>query len=101
MADVAAGDDDRPRWRFRLGASWLTLPPAVYVLALLVGPIVLIGLYSFNLRTNVPFQPTAFTTAMWKDFLPPGANPFWDLFKSSMVITLTVSAVAVLGAYPV
>ena len=26
---------------------------------------------------------------------------FWDLFKSSMVITLTVSVVAVVGAYPV
>jgi spermidine/putrescine transport system permease protein len=101
MAEIAAPDDDRPRWHVRLGASWLTLPPAVYVLALLVGPIVLIGLYSFNMRTNVPFQPTAFSTAMWKDFLPPGPNVFWDLFKTSMVITLSVSAVAVLGAYPV
>jgi spermidine/putrescine transport system permease protein len=90
-----------PRWRLRPGSAWLSLPPVVYVLLLLVGPIVLIGLYSFNLETNIPFTPTAFSTANWKDFLPPGSNPFWDLFKSSMVITLTVSVLAVVGAYPV
>jgi spermidine/putrescine transport system permease protein len=100
MAETAAAPVRRRR-RFRLGSAWLTLPPALYVLALLVGPIVLIGLYSVDLRTNIPFNPTVFSTANWKDFLPPGPNPFWDLFKSSMVITLTVSVVAVIGAYPV
>jgi spermidine/putrescine transport system permease protein len=89
------------RRRLRPGSAWLTLPPVVYVLLLLIGPIVLIALYSFNLQTNIPFAPTAFSTGDWKDFLPPGSNVFWNLFKSSMVITLTVSVVAVLGAYPV
>jgi spermidine/putrescine transport system permease protein len=101
MAETAAAPARRRRRRVRWGAGWLAVPPALYVLALLIGPIVLIGIYSFNLRTNIPFAPTAFSTANWKDFLPPGPNPFWDLFKSSMVITLTVSAVAVVGAYPV
>jgi spermidine/putrescine transport system permease protein len=100
MADTAAAPARRRR-RFRAGPAWLTLPPALYVLALLIGPIVLIGMYSVNVRTNIPFTPTAFSTANWKDFLPPGPNAFWDLFKSSMVITLTVSVVAVIGAYPV
>jgi spermidine/putrescine transport system permease protein len=100
MAETAAAPARRRR-RFRAGSAWLTLPPALYVLALLIGPIVLIGMYSVNVRTNIPFTPTAFSTANWKDFLPPGPNAFWDLFKSSMVITLTVSVVAVIGAYPV
>lgn len=100
MAERPAGAAGSRR-RYRPGSGWLSLAPTLYVLALLIGPIVLIGLYSFNLQTNIPFAPTAFSSANWKDFLPPGSNVFWDLFKSSMVITLTVSVVAVLGAYPV
>ena len=45
-------------------------------------------------------MPTAFSTANWKDFLPPGPNPFWDRFKISMAITLVVSVIAVVAAYP-
>ena len=41
--------------------------PSVYVLLLLVGPIVLVALYSFNLRTNITGQPTGFSTANWSD----------------------------------
>jgi spermidine/putrescine transport system permease protein len=44
--------------------------------------------------------PTAFSTANWKDFLPPGSNPFWDRFKISMTITLVVSVITVVAAYP-
>jgi spermidine/putrescine transport system permease protein len=101
MAEMTSAAPVRRRRRLRFGAAWLSLPPVLYVLVLLVGPIVLIGLYSFNVQTNVPFQPTAFSTFNWKDFLPPGPNPFWDLFKSSMVITLAVSSMAVVGAYPI
>ena len=84
----------------RPGSGLLILPPAVWVLAVLVAPIVLIGLYSFNLKTNLLGVPTAFSTANWKDFLPPGPNPFWDRFKISMTITLVVSVITVVAAYP-
>src|SRR6476660_2857515 len=87
-------------WRPRPGSGLLILPPAVCVLAVLVAPIVLIGLYSVNLKTNLLGVPTAFSTANWKDFLPPGSNPFWDRFKISMTITLVVSVVTVVAAYP-
>src|SRR6478672_12310911 len=84
----------------RPGSGLLILPPAVWVLAALVAPIVLIGLYSVNLKTNLLGVPTAFSTANWKDFLPPGPNPFWDRFKISMTITLVVSVITVVAAYP-
>jgi spermidine/putrescine transport system permease protein len=87
-------------WRPRPGSGLLILPPAVWVLAVLVAPIVLIGLYSVNLKTNLLGVPTAFSTANWKDFLPPGSNPFWDRFKISMTITVVVSVITVVAAYP-
>ncbi len=91
--------------RLRPGSGWLALIPTAYVIVLLVGPIVLIAMYSVNLKSS-PFSytPPKFSLANWKDFLPffpPNPNPFWDLFKSSMGITLVVSITAVLGAYPV
>jgi spermidine/putrescine transport system permease protein len=92
----------RPRRRapFRPGQALLALPPVAYLLALLVFPIVLIGLYSVNLLTNL-VVPTEFSLTDWEDFLPPGESVFWDRFESSMVVTLVVSVVAVLAAYPV
>jgi spermidine/putrescine transport system permease protein len=74
--------------------------PSVYVLLILVGPIILIALYSFNLRTNVAGVHTAFSTADWKDFLTGAGNPFRSRFFTSMLVTLFVSTIAVLGAYP-
>src|SRR5581483_5041082 len=43
--------------------------PAAYVAVVLIVPIVLIGLYSFGLMTNVVGVHTAFSTADWSDFL--------------------------------
>jgi spermidine/putrescine transport system permease protein len=86
--------------RVRLPRGLLTLPPAAYVLALLLGPIVLIALYSVNLKAQYPGVPTAFSTTNWHDFLFGSSNPFRDRFKSSMVITLLVSVGAVAAAYP-
>jgi spermidine/putrescine transport system permease protein len=91
--------------RFRPGPGWLAVIPTVYVILLLVGPIVLIAMYSVNLKSSpFSYQPPKFSLANWKDFLPffpPNPNPFWSLFKSSMGITLVVSITAVIGAYPV
>jgi spermidine/putrescine transport system permease protein len=83
------------------GRSWLVLPVIAFLLAVLICPLVLIGLYSVNLMTNLFGVPTTFSTANWESFLPPGSNPFWDRFQTSMVITLVVSVAAVLAAYPI
>ena len=79
----------------------LTLPPALYVLLLLIGPIVLIAMYSVNLKSQYPGVPNAFSTHNWHDFLFGADNAFRSRFKSSMVITLVVSLAAVAAAYPV
>jgi spermidine/putrescine transport system permease protein len=90
-----------PRRRIKpLGRAWLSLPPVVFLLALLVFPIALIALYSVNLLTNLVI-PTSFSTTNWKDFLPPGDSVFWNRFVSSIVISLIVSVAAVIAAYPV
>jgi spermidine/putrescine transport system permease protein len=83
------------------GRGWLTLPAIFFLLAVFIFPLVLIGLYSVNLLTNRFGAPTAFSLDNWENFLPPGDNAFWDRFKSSMVITLLVSVLAVIAAYPV
>ncbi len=90
----------RRRRRVRLPRGLLTLPPAFYVVALLIGPIVLIALYSFNLRAQYPGMPTAFSTTNWHDFLRGHSNVFRDRFIYSMKVTLLVSIGAVLAAYP-
>jgi spermidine/putrescine transport system permease protein len=100
---TSPGTGRRPR--LRPGPGWLALIPSVYVILLLVGPIVLIAMYSVNLKSSpFSYQAPKFSLANWKDFLPffpPNPNPFWSLFQSSMGITLVVSITAVLGAYPV
>jgi len=82
------------------GRGWLTLPVICFLLAVFVLPLVLIGLYSVNLLTNLFGVPTNFSLVNWESFLPPGENVFWDRFKTSMVITLLVSVLAVVAAYP-
>ena len=82
------------------GRGWLTLPVICFLLAVFVFPLVLIGLYSVNLLTNLFGVPTNFSLVNWEGFLPPGDNVFWDRFKISMVITLLVSVMAVVAAYP-
>src|SRR4051794_15276434 len=82
------------------GRGWLTLPAVLFLLAVFIFPLVLIGLYSVNVLTNLFGVPTNFSLFNWKDFLPPGENVFWDRFKTSMVLTLLVSVLAVIAAYP-
>ena len=74
--------------------------PSLYVIVVLIVPIVLIGLYSFGLMTNVVGMHTSFSTADWSDFLTGAGNPFRSRFFTSMIITVVVSGAAVLGAYP-
>jgi spermidine/putrescine transport system permease protein len=78
----------------------LVATPSLYVLLLLIVPVGLIALYSFNLASNVYGAPTGFSTANWQAFLFGADNPFRDRFFRSLIITLVVSVTAVLGAYP-
>jgi spermidine/putrescine transport system permease protein len=94
-----------PRRRARadlraLGSMMLVATPSLYVFLLLIGPVVLIALYSFNLATNITGATTAFDTANWHSFLFAADNPFRDRFLRSLLITLAVSVGAVIGAYP-
>ena len=91
------------RRRWRPGRAWLSLPVTAYLLAGLIVPIILIALYSVHLLTNFVFPPAKFSLDTWKGFLPylhDGTSVYFDRFKISMAITLGVSTVAVLAAYP-
>jgi spermidine/putrescine transport system permease protein len=75
--------------------------PSLYVVLLLIVPVVLIALYSFGLKTNpAAGSATGFSTANWSDFLTGAGNPFRGRFYTSLIVTLGVSCIAVLGAYP-
>lgn len=101
-ASTAEVDQDLPRGaRRRPGRSWLFAPAGLYLVVVLLVPLVLIGLYSVNVMTNLVGVPTGFSLTNWQDFLPPGYNPFWDRFVTSIVITLSVSVAAVVAAYPI
>lgn len=78
----------------------MAVAPCLYVVAVLIGPIILIALYSVNLKTNVIGQPTGFSWANWHDFLFGAGNPFRSKFFFSLEFTFGISCVAVIGAYP-
>jgi spermidine/putrescine transport system permease protein len=66
----------------------------------MVGPVVLLALYSLNLRTNIPGAPTSLSLENWGDFLTGAGNPFRGRFFYSMAFTLLVSVSTTLAAYP-
>jgi spermidine/putrescine transport system permease protein len=92
----------RPAWLSSraLARALIAATPSIYVVIVLIVPMVLIGLYSFGLRTNIVGVHTAFSTANWSDFLTGAGNPFRSRFFTSMLVTLGVSTAAVLGAFP-
>lgn len=86
--------------RFRLGRGLFVIPPLFIVLLLLLGPVVLLALYSLNLRTNIPGSPTGLDWTNWQDFLAGSGNPFRARFFYSIEITLLVSLATTAAAYP-
>ena len=76
------------------------LPPLLFVVVLVLVPIVFIALFSVGLRTNVPGTPTSFSLADWKNFLTGAGGAFRGRFFYSMKITLFVSVVTTIAAYP-
>src|SRR3954465_3356085 len=71
-----------------LGNLMLVASPSLYVALLLIGPVVLIPLYSFGLAPHVGGAPPGFDTANWHNFLFAPDNPFRDRFFRSLLITL-------------
>ncbi len=90
----------RPARSRRPGRAWFVVPPVLAVVVLLIGPIVLITLYSLGLRSNIPGTVTGLDLSNWKDFLTGSGNPFRKQFFHSLEITFLVSIAATVAAYP-
>jgi len=86
--------------RRRSGKGALVLPPLLFVVALLGVPVVFIALFSVGLRSNIPGTPVAFSLSNWSDFLTGGGGAFRSRFVYSMEVTLAVSVLTTLAAYP-
>ena len=63
-------------------------------------PVIFIALFSVGLRSNIPGAPVAFSLANWKDFLFGGGGAFRGRFVYSMEVTLGVSVLTTVAAYP-
>ena len=90
---VAAG---RPR--SGLVTTALLAPPLLWLGVFFLVPVVLIFLYSVNVFSFFPGEQ-AFTLDAWKNFLD--GSPFLDLFWKSIRMSLIVSVVTVVAAYPI
>ena len=69
-------------------------------MALLGVPVVFIALFSVGLRSNIPGAPVAFSLSNWSNFLTGGGGAFRGRFVYSMEVTLAVSVLTTLAAYP-
>jgi spermidine/putrescine transport system permease protein len=86
-----------PRLRPLLGTSGLLGPPLACLAVFFLVPIGIVAAYSVDLYSFDP-GPHAFTTAAWHDFLHGGV--YLKLFWKSVRMSLSVSAIVVLLAYP-
>jgi spermidine/putrescine transport system permease protein len=96
----AAGPDSGRAGRPHAGlvtVGLLTLPVAWLAVFFLV-PVVLIFLYSVNVFAFFP-GTQGFTLDAWKNFLD--GSPFLDLFWKSIRMSLIISVIAVVAAYPI
>jgi spermidine/putrescine transport system permease protein len=76
----------------------LLAPPLLWLGVFFLVPVVLIFLYSVNVFSFFPGEQ-AFTFDAWKNFLD--GSPFLDLFWKSIRMSLIISVVAVVAAYPI
>jgi spermidine/putrescine transport system permease protein len=91
-----AGTYRRPRPAFV--TSGLLSPPLLWLGIFFLVPVVLIALYSVNVFSLYP-GGQYFTLEAWRDFLD--GSPFLNLFWKSIQMSLIVSIVAVVAAYPI
>jgi spermidine/putrescine transport system permease protein len=97
---IARPGPRRPHWRLRSGlvTTGLLTPAVAWLGIFFLVPVVLIFLYSVNVFAFFP-GTQAFTWDAWRAFLDGG--PFLDLFWKSIRMSLIVSVVAVVAAYPI
>jgi spermidine/putrescine transport system permease protein len=100
MAVADAGESPRPRRR-RLRVD-LTVPvllglPLAWLLVFFVVPIAIVAAYSVDIYA-LDSGPHAFTLSAWHDFLH--GSIYLGLFWKSVKMSLEVSAIVVLLAYP-
>src|SRR5438128_9634697 len=102
MALAEAGGSPAPlrrRRRLRLDLTTPTLlgPPLVWLAVFFVVPIAIVAAYSFDVYSLNP-GPHGFTLQAWHAFLH--SSVYLGLFWKSVKMSLTVSAIIVLLAYP-
>src|SRR5436190_2135802 len=101
MALAEAGDSPvrRGRGRLRLDLTTPTLLglPLAWLAVFFVVPIAIVAAYSFDVYSLNP-GPHGFTLAAWRDFAH--SSVYLGLFWKSVKMSLTVSAIIVLLAYP-
>ena len=87
----------RRRLRLDLTTPTLLAPPLAWLGVFFVVPIAIVAAYSFDVYSLDP-GPHGFTTAAWHAFLH--SSVYLKLFWKSVQMSLAVSAVVVLLAYP-
>jgi spermidine/putrescine transport system permease protein len=81
-----------------LATAGLLAPPVAWLGVFFLLPVVFILLYSLNVFAFIP-GTQSFTLDAWRNFLD--GSPFLDLFWKSIRMSLVVSVVAVVAAYPI
>jgi spermidine/putrescine transport system permease protein len=94
---VARSRARRRRLRLDLTTPTLLAPPLAWLGVFFVVPIAIVAAYSFDVYSLDP-GPHGFTTAAWHAFLH--SSVYLRLFWKSVQMSLTVSAVVVVLAYP-
>jgi spermidine/putrescine transport system permease protein len=94
---VARSGARRRRLRLDLTTPTLLAPPLAWLGVFFVVPIAIVAAYSFDVYSLDP-GPHGFTTAAWHAFLH--SSVYLKLFWKSVQMSLTVSAVVVVLAYP-
>ena len=97
VASDALRPSRRRRLRLDLTTPGLLAPPLAWLGVFFVVPIAIVGAYSFDVYSLDP-GPHGFTTDAWHAFLH--SSVYLSLFWKSVKMSLTVSAVVVLLAYP-
>jgi spermidine/putrescine transport system permease protein len=87
----------RRRWRLDLASPTLLGLPLAWLAVFFVVPIAIVAAYSFDVYSLFPGQH-GFTLAAWRAFVH--SSVYLGLFWKSVKMSLTVSAIIVVLAYP-
>src|SRR5947207_15791086 len=93
----AAGLSGRRRRRFDLAAPALLGLPVAWLVVFFLVPIAIVAAYSFDVYSLFPGKH-GFTLAAWHEFAH--SSVYLTLFWKSVKMSLTVSAIIVVLAYP-